>query len=163
MKKTYLLPNCFKTVGRVLVGLCALWLALGAFTPLDLNFEYRTLSLFGAFEFGNVESEAASPWFCTTSTSFGLTIFPVLLFVGLIFIAFSRNKIEDELIGRIREQSFVWAMLVGTLVVVAATLLLYGFAYLYFTFYDAHLFLVLFLLKFDYEIYKLKKSVGDDK
>lgn len=163
MKKTYLLPNCFKTIGRVLVGLCALWLALGAFTNLDLDFDYRTLSLFGNSWIGNIERESTSPWFCTTSTSFGLTIFPVLLFVGLIFIAFSRNKIEDELIGRIREQSFVWAMLVGTLVVVIATLLLYGFAYMYFAFYDAHLFLVLFLLKFDYEIYKLKKSVGDDK
>ena len=70
---------------------------------------------------------------------------------------------EDEYITQIRESSFVSAMLIGSLLLILMTLLLYGFAYLWFSLYDVYIFLILFICIFDYRMYKLKKSTRDEK
>lgn len=163
MKKKYLLPRCFKPIGRVLTALCVVYLVVVWTTDLDLDFEYQTISLFGCIPFLDGQSSDGNPWFCTTKTSFQTTLFPIIFFIGLIFTSFSRNKVEDEYITQIRERSFVSAMLVGSLLLILTTLLLYGFAYLWFSLYDVYVFLILFICIFDYRMYKLKKSARDEK
>ena len=163
MKKKYLLPSCFKPIGRVLTALCVVYLVVAWTTDLDLDFDYQTVSLYAYAPFSSEETCNSNPWFCKTKTSFMTTIFPIIFFIGLIFISFSRNKVEDEYITQIRESSFVSAMLIGSLLLILMTLLLYGFAYLWFSLYDVYIFLILFICIFDYRMYKLKKSTRDEK
>ncbi len=47
MKKKYLLPSCFKPIGRVLTALCVVYLVVAWTTDLDLDFDYQTVSLYG--------------------------------------------------------------------------------------------------------------------
>ena len=147
-----------QSIDRLVVYLVVAWT-----TDLDLDFDYQTVSLYGYAPFSGEETCNSNPWFCKTKTSFLTTIFPIIFFIGLIFISFSRNKVEDEYITQIRESSFVSAMLIGSLLLILMTLLLYGFAYLWFSLYDVYIFLILFICIFDYRMYKLKKSTRDEK
>ncbi len=162
MKRNFLLPRCFKTIGWVLVGFTTLWFVLALFYE-SLNFDFNMISLYGGMSIsssGSEIGESASPWFTITGTTFLTTLFPLLLLTGLMFIAFSRNRIEDEYVSKIRESSFVWAMFVGYVIIVLGVLLVYGLLYIYLMLYIIYVFLILFICKFNYEMWKLKKSAS---
>lgn len=53
------------------------------------------------------------------------------LMAGLLLVAFSRERDEDEYTTRLRASSLVWAVLADSLFVLLATCFLYEFAYLY--------------------------------
>jgi len=46
--------------------------------------------------------------------------------IGLLLIAFSRERTEDEFIQKIRLESFQWAVLVSYILLIACTWLIYG-------------------------------------
>lgn len=165
MKKMYLSPRCFKKVGMMLAVCCLVWFVMYCITD-SVDFSFKTFALLG----GDVpihaigENTHADSLFCNMAkTSFSMTIFPILMLTALVFIAFSKNKIEDEYILKIRERSFVWAMLAGYVVIALLTLLVLGFAYIMVLMYDMYIFLILFICKFHYEVYKLKKTMQDEE
>lgn len=166
MKKSYLLPRGFKKVGMVLAVCCLAWFTINCFTEESVDFKFKTFALIGNAPFAHSSENVpqSSSLFCNiVETSFGMTILPVLMLTALVLIAFSRNKTEDEYIMRIREQSFVWAMLVGYVIIALLTLLVFGFEYLIVMMYDIYIFLILFICKFHYEIYRLKKTMRDEE
>ena len=79
------------------------------------------------------------------------------LTVSLIFIAFSRERDEDECIAEIRMHSLVWAIIVNYALLIVATFLIYDIAYLYFI--DINIFTVLFLfiIKYNIALYKFRR------
>jgi hypothetical protein len=92
-------------------------------------------------------------------TNFVDTILPIIIVVGLVFISFSKEKDENEMITQIREKSFVWTIITGSIIFVLGTLLFYGMAYLYFLGGFMYLILILFILKFNVYPYILLKRV----
>ena len=54
-------------------------------------------------------------------------------------------------------------MLVGYVIIALLTLLVFGFEYLIVMMYDIYIFLILFICKFHYEIYRLKKTMRDEE
>lgn len=166
MKKSYLLPRSFKKVGMVLAVCCLIWFVVNCLTDEAVDFNFKTFALIGDIPFSNSSEnipQSSSLFFKIVETSFSMTIFPVLMLTALVFIAFSRNKTEDEYIMKIREQSFVWAVLVGYVIIALLTLLVFGFEYLIVMLYDIYIFLILFICKFHYEIYRLKKTMRDEE
>ena len=83
------------------------------------------------------------------------------LTVSLIFIAFSRERDEDECIAEIRVHSLVWAIIVNYALLIVATFLIYDIAYLYFI--DINIFTVLFLfiIKYNIALYKFRRINND--
>lgn len=151
MKKTYLLPTYFRKIGLVLTVLVLLCYCFG------LDCDYYTYGFFG------YDTDLNAKWFCKTQTSLVTTVYPVLLIIGLSFIAFSRNKVEDEYIVKIREQAFVWSMFVGYVFVILITLFIYGPMYIYLSLYDIYIFLVVFICRFNYQMYKFKKTYRNEE
>ena len=80
------------------------------------------------------------------------------LLVSLLFIALSKEKVEDEMILQIRLQSMLHALWITSLCFVLETLFLFGFAYAYSLWATLYIFLLFFILKFRYELYQLKKA-----
>ncbi|MCK9163542.1 MAG: hypothetical protein WCR29_01740 [Bacteroidales bacterium] len=116
---------------------------------------YYDASLFA----NNIEST----FFKMAETSFNTTLFPIIVVIALSFIAFSKNKNEDEYISKIREQSLVWSMIVGYFIFILLTLFLYGTVYITVVMYDIYIFLILFVCKFNFELYRLKKSLRNEE
>ena len=81
------------------------------------------------------------------------------LTVSLIFIAFSRERDEDECIAEIRMHSLVWAIIVNYALLIVATFLIYDIAYLYFI--DINTVLFLFIIKYNIALYKFRRINND--
>ncbi|MDR3261868.1 MAG: hypothetical protein LBT78_08545 [Tannerella sp.] len=159
MKKSYLFPTCFQKIGWSITLPILAWALFQIIFQVDLNFD---LKMFAFVEGNNFGSSSVS-FFKMVNTSFFATFFQVLLIIGLCFVAFAKRRDEDEYISKIREQSLVWSMLVGSSVLVILTLLVYGDWYIYIILYDIDFVLLLFVCKFNYELRQLKRSVCQGK
>jgi hypothetical protein len=82
----------------------------------------------------------------------------VLLTIGLLFIGFSKEKVEDEFVHYLRAQSLIWATYVTATLFIIATLLIYGLTFLYVPYLVFYVFLVLFIIKFRIEMYRFNKG-----
>ncbi len=87
----------------------------------------------------------------------------VLILSGLILIAFSKTADEDEFIMRIRLESLIWAVYLNYVVVLAALLLTYGVAFLWVMLFNLFTVLLLFIIKFYYELFRLRKSTHNEE
>jgi hypothetical protein len=160
MKKTYLFPTYFQKIGWFITAPILAWLLCQIVFQIDLNVDLKM----PAFVEGNSFWGSTNvSFFKMVNTSFYATFFQVLLVIGLCFVAFAKHRDEDEYIGKIREQSLVWSMLVGSSVLVILTLLVYGDWYIYIVLYDIDFVLVLFVCKFNYELRRLKRSICQGK
>jgi len=166
MKKSYLFPNYFKKIGYCIVIPFIVILILNASNVPHLNFDFKTfgvlvhtLPTFGS-ENGEISfSLGKTIWFTMVSTDFQATIVPIFIIIGLLLIAFSKEKIEDEMIVKIREQSLIWAVLVNFIILILGILFVFGFSYLYFLSLQIFFVLILFIAKFNFELYRFKKSM----
>lgn len=82
---------------------------------------------------------------------------PVLT-IGLLFIGFSKEKVEDEFVHYLRAQSLIWATYVTAILFIATTLLIYGISYLYVPYLVFFVFLILFIIKFRIELHRFNKG-----
>lgn len=153
MKNTFLFPAKWKKFGYLLF---LSGLALGIhylifnFSPDLLNFSiplWNDIEKILEFQPNNLYDELLS----------------LLIISGGLITGFSKEKIEDEMIQRIRLNSLVWAVLVNYLILIALIVLLYDF--LFFDVMTIHLFslLILFVIKYKWEISKMSKTPTDEE
>ncbi len=83
------------------------------------------------------------------------------LTVSLLFIAFSKEKDEDECIANIRSNSLIWATITAYSLLIVCTMLIYDMQYLNFVFIDLFMILFLFIIKYNIELYKFRRSNND--
>ena len=80
------------------------------------------------------------------------------LLLSLTFIALAKEKDEDEMITKIRLESMAWALWVTVILFALTTLWVFGFAYIETTFLTLFIYLIVFIVKFNYEMLKLKRD-----
>lgn len=155
MKKKYLFPNYFKIIGLVITSVVLLALVVYAIWFNGSMIKMPSIYYDGAFEtFHSEESKG----FFVMATCTPLSIIMPLLTIGLIFIGFSKEKIEDEFVKSIREQSLVWATYISAIVFLVGTLAIYGSVYVYVPYSLFSLFLILFIIKFRIELNRENKG-----
>lgn len=161
MKKSYLFPTYFKKIGWIIVLSTLLFVLLDIILEKDLNFKFKALAIIDdSIRIGLPDKDT---FFTIAETSFLTTLFPVLIIVGFVFIAFSKEKNEDEYISKIREQSLVWSVLVTCLILVIAIIFIYGTTAFYVFWLDFLLFFLVFVIKFRVEIFRFKRSIKRDE
>lgn len=139
MKNTYLLPRYFKKIGWSL------------FIPFGI------LSLFLMID----DRDLLNEWI-PTFRDWGITAIIIVDAVALIFIAFAKETLEDECISKIRESSLVWSVIINYLILIIGALLFYDFAFLYYLYINIYGVLLIFICKFNYELYRFKKIENND-
>jgi len=153
MKVKYLFPNKFKKVGwfvlipSVIIGLVTLVLG---YEPdfLIVNVPAIFISeLFGYKQlFGVIENNIMNE------------ILGILIIISSIFVAFSKEKLEDEFISKIRLESLVWAVYVNYAILLFSFLFIYGLSFLWVMVFNMFTVLLFFIIRFNWQIFKLKKS-----
>ncbi|MEZ0483446.1 hypothetical protein [Fibrella aquatica] len=78
----------------------------------------------------------------------------VSLITGMGFVTFSREAVEDEMIAQIRLKSLQWSLLINYILLIMATLLVYGFSYSSVLVYNLFTPLLIFILRFRWLIYR---------
>ena len=148
MNKNYLFPHQFRIVGWVL----AIVAVVGYLWLPEIHFKMPSL-YFNTF----FDDENESGFF-RMATANSLSIAMILLTIGLLFIGFSKEKVEDEFVQYLRAQSLIWATYVTAILFIATTLLIYGIAYIYVPFLVFYVFLTLFIIKFRIEVHRFNKG-----
>ena len=148
MKKNYLFPHQFRMIGWVL----AIIAVVGYLCLPEFHFKMPSL-YFDTF----FDDENESGFFRMARTNTLSLAMPVLT-IGLLFIGFSKEKVEDEFVQYLRTQSLIWATYVTAALFIIATLLIYGIAYLYVPYLVFYVFLILFIIKFRIELRRFNKG-----
>ena len=150
MNKSYLFPHRFRVIGWVLA--CMALVAVFVFGFFyDFNFKMPALYVDDMFS-----SKDEKGFFQIAETGI-LTIAMPLMTIGLLFVGFSKEKLEDEFVQNVRSQSLIWSTYVTAILFVVATLLIYGIAYVFVPYLVFFVFLVLFIVKFRIELYRANK------
>lgn len=158
MKSSYLLPHRFKIPGWVLF-------IVGAFLGILclLNFEPAFLDL-------NVFGYGSTPLFISSTNHFDFfqnnildELASLLLISGAIFIVFSKEKIEDEYISKIRLDSLVWAVYINYFILILTIIFVYDLAFLTILVFNMFTVLFFFILRFNWILYKTNKIKRDEK
>ncbi|MCX6279994.1 MAG: hypothetical protein NT004_18165, partial [Bacteroidetes bacterium] len=90
-------------------------------------------------------------------------IIGILLIIGCLFVAFSRLKVEDEYIMKIRLESLVWATCVNFILLIFAIIAIWGTDFLVVMEYNMVTTLILFVIRFHYVLFLSKKIQGNEK
>ena len=162
MKRTFLFPACFRKIGWIITIVTLLYLVIGLiFFADDFDFKFKMPAIVALGEILNFNAD--NIYFVLTETSFMTTLFPVLMIIGFVFIAFSKEKNEDEYVSIIREKALVWSVLVTSMVLILAILLIYGLTALYVFWFDFLFFLLMFVIKFRIDIFRFNRSTKKDE
>lgn len=155
MKTRYLFPNVFKRIGWILL----LPTSILGISVIFFNFEWsaldcKTLVLFPLHLF---DSSLPSKLFSIESNNLTDEISAILFLISAIFIAFSKEKTEDEYIMKIRLDSLLWAVYANYLILLSAIIFFTELTFLYVLILNMFTLLIVFILRFHYILYKLKQ------
>ena len=148
MNKNYLFPHRFRIIGWVL----AIVAVVGYLWLPEIHFKMPSLYFDTFFDDDN---ESGFFRMARTNT---LSIAMPLLTIGLLFIGFSKEKVEDEFVHYLRAQSLIWSTYVTAALFIIATILIYGIAYIIVPYLVFYAFLILFIIKFRIELHRFNKG-----
>jgi hypothetical protein len=148
MKSKLLLPERYKWI-----GLCLFLpaLVLGFMNQyMEFQFDFLTIHL----------DRSGMKHFLDEDINFTDELALTGLIVGLIFMAFARERHEDEYISKIRLESLQWAVIVNYALLLLATWLVHGFGYLHVMMYNMLTILFIFLVRFHIVLAREKKALN---
>ena len=156
MSKKILLPHKFKYLGLALFLLGAVS-SFGGDSPrwLDVN---NFPVFFGNDDFGMLV------FFQLQRVNLAFTITFLLLVGGALFIAFAKEKIEDEFINSLRLKAFQYSVLINSSILLLALLLVWGFSFIWVLAFNQFSTLIFFILIFHILLWKnSKKEAKNEK
>jgi hypothetical protein len=153
MKSSLLLPSRYKWIGIIVLVPSLILGILVRFK--DFSFDFLTLpskakqegmqKIFNFDEIINLTDELALTG----------------IIIGLLFIAFAREKQEDEFIGKIRLESLQWAVLINYVLLLVATWLVHGLGYIDVMMYNMLTILIFFIIRFHTVLFRNRSSIND--
>lgn len=153
MKANYLLPQKFKIIGIALF-IPTLILAI-MFLFYDFEFSFLNVQVFSIINdpvIGDVE------YFKCIENNITNELISVFAVLSLIFIAFSKQKIEDEFVANIRLQSLLAATYINYLVLVVCILFFYDLSFLWVMLFNMFTLLIFFIIRFNVKMIQLKRK-----
>jgi len=151
MKVNFLFPNKFKKIGwfilipSAIIGLVTL---IYEYEPSFLDFNAPAIFINDFFKdkklFGMVNNNILNE------------ILGVLIIISSLFVAFSKEKLEDEYISKIRLESLVWAVYVNYGILLFSFLFIFDFSFLWVMIFNMFTVLLFFIIRFNWQISKLK-------
>ena len=141
MKTKYLFPSYCKIAGKIIAAPSLVLLFVILFNE---SFEW------------NID-----PWGWLGGFADELAIIGSI--IGLTLAAFSKEKIEDEYIEQLRSDALMFAVIAQSILTIIFTVLLYDtWSSIMFIFGALVTTLVIFVVKFNVDLYRLKKSCKDE-
>ena len=154
MKLNYLFPNKYKKIGwlifipSAIIGLITLILD---FEPNSLDFNVPAIFI--------EELLGDKHFFGIVNNNILNEILGVLILLSSLLVAFSKEESEDEYISKIRLESLVWAIYFNYAILLISSLFIFDFAFLWVMIFNMFTILLFFIVRFNWQIYKLKKFV----
>lgn len=149
----YLFPSYYKKIGWIVSLPSAIILLTYLIdTPWDAGKSFR---FFGEAYWKVLGVLTGEPLY--------VAAFMVILILGLLFIAFSKQKMEDEYITKMRGDSLIWAVIVNSLLLIVSFIVVYDGWFLYVCFFNLYTLLVLYIIKFNVALYRFQKMSNHEE
>ena len=152
MNQKFLFPHSYKKPALIVLIICILfsiYLSVFGSEPDFLNFK--------------IGEKIRGDELIIITRNFAFTIDGILLIISSIVYGFSKEKVEDEYIQKIRLESLVWAVYINYALVIITFLVLYEISFLYVMVYNLFTVLIIFNIKFYISKTKLNKSLSDEE
>jgi len=146
----YLFSNKFKKISGVIfylsipIGLFLLW--------NDRIQDVFVVNVFSIFSYEWIGSERTG--FGWIENGLGDEIFTLLIIVSGLINSFSKEKIEDELISRIRLESLSLSLFISFGLIIISTFLVFNINYMYVLVFNLFLIILLFNLILKFRLFK---------
>ena len=154
MNMNYLFPHKYKKWGWLIfipTAVLAFLTVLNEYSPAWLDarvFAIAVDEVFGEEKyFGFIDNNLLNE------------LLGVLLIISGLVVAFSKEKVEDELISSIRLKSLVWATYVNYGILLLAFVFVYNLSFLWVMIFNMFTLLVFFIIRFNWQVYRLRKSL----
>jgi hypothetical protein len=158
MKVNYLFPNKFKKIGWLLLipsAIIGLVTLIYEYEPSFLDFNLPAIFIDDLFKeqklYGMVKNNILNE------------ILGILIIISSLFVAFSKEKLEDEYISKIRLDSLVWAVYVNYGILLFSFLFIFDFSFLWVMIFNMFTVLLFFIIRFNWQISKLEKSARHEE
>ena len=149
----YLFDNKYKKIsglGFYLTTIIGLYLLI-----TDKIFDLFTLNVYSLFSESISDLTYGGGWI---ENGLGDEIFTTIIIISGLINSFSKEKIEDELISKIRLESLTMSLFISYSLVIISTFLIYNLSYMYVLVFNLFIILLLFNLIFRYRLYQHYKS-----
>ncbi|GGK35304.1 hypothetical protein GCM10007962_32120 [Yeosuana aromativorans] len=158
MKTNYLLPNKYKTLGWVLfiVGIIAGII----FTIEGYETNLLTTKVLSIYDGLNISVDGKISFFNIQENSIVDELITIAIIIGGLIVGFSREKVEDEFIYKLRKDSLVWAIIVNYAILLFVTLFIYDLAYFHVLVFNMFTPLIFFIVRFNF--LKLKSNSNEE-
>ncbi|MBE8713164.1 hypothetical protein C4F49_05690 [Sphingobacterium sp. KB22] len=159
MKKIPLLPSYFRWIGLtiLLISFC-IYLIITSDDSARLKMKtFVFIDNSSFYKDGNVI------YFGFSEVNITVVVIALTALIGLCGIAFSRKQIEDEFISSLRLFSWSWSVLSLMIYVIFVSLFVFGTMYLTLMVFIPHFLLIIFILIFNYQLFKYKRSSRNEE
>jgi len=147
---SYLFSNKFKKTSGVVFYLSIL---VGFFLLLTERLQdLFVVNVFSIFSYEWIGSERTG--FEWIENGLGDEFFTLLIIVSGLINSFSKEKIEDELISRIRLESLSLSLFISFGLIIVSTFLVFNINYMYVLVFNLFLIILLFNLIFKFRLFK---------
>jgi hypothetical protein len=167
MKTHWLLPNRYRLIGWLLFVPSAI---LGLATMYgEFSLDFLTITINQPKPGSNLIHQLI--WWLADGSSFSIgkmtetainftnEIAAIGVITSLLFVAFSKEKVEDEMISRLRLESLQWAVYVNYIVLGALIMLVHGGLFLNVMIYNMFTVLIMFIIRFRLSIRRNERTV----
>lgn len=150
MKTNWLFPHRYRLIGwfmllpSVVLGLATMY--------WDFSFDFLTIEK--PQELGD-SGGLLSAW----PINFTNEIAALGVITGLLFIAFAREKVEDEMISQIRLESLQWSVYLNYILLAMAVIFIHGGDFLAVMTYNMFTILLIFIIRFRLLLRKYAREV----
>ena len=159
MKTSYLFPHSFKKgSGALLIISLVAFLSI-SFINREQEFIQLPVNVFAIIFDKGLEAN----YFGFTENNFVDEILMTLFIVSGLIFAFSKEKIEDEMVSKIRLESLVWATYVNYGVLLFCVIFIYGIFFLQVMEYNMFTLLLFFIIRFHWTLNKNSKLANYDE
>ena len=164
MKTNFLFPNKFRMIGWILLVPSIVLIYLMIFHNFDFSIlNIKALSLLPtAFDATPGITPVESKLWEVIEDDFTQELIGILFIVSAIFVAFSKEKNEDEYIAKIRLESLLWATYATFAIQIFCLLFFYELTFLKSMIVNMFTLLIVFIVRYNFIIYRSKSQNNEE-
>jgi hypothetical protein len=160
MKTTFLLPNYWKWIGWPLYVISSYVIISAIFFEVEYLNDFFEAKVFGLYS--NHWKGGVSVFSIIENNIIDEIVTIINLLSGLTLISYKSN-FEDELIKKIRLETFQWATIINVLFVVFVTMFIYGETFINFIYSFIFSFIFFNVIRLHYQLYQFQKISDNDE
>lgn len=147
MKTSYLLPHKYKIIGWILLVLGLIAGSILFFCEYETN--ALTINVISIFNDGGIFG-GEEGFLKIIKNSVVDELIALSIIIGGLLVGFSKEKVEDEFIYKLRKDSLVWAIIFNYIVLVFTIIFVYDFTFLDVLVFNMFTPLLFFVIRFNF-------------